>query len=731
MKAICSSAVFCIFLVGSSSLAQVPESPMPIGANPVPITVSAAPGVPLGVATNATGVVPPTITYLPDETDALLEPPLASGGLVLPPGVFVLAESTNSNQPVLRFVYQSNPAAVAAANRLALGLAPGGNSPQPLDSVGVCVRPGSGLLAWYQAETNANDSAGTNNATTPNGISYASGKVGQAFSFNGGQSVKVPYAAGLMSTGFTIEVWVKPSQQPGSQSFLVGQAYGRQLVLQPASGGVVNAIMYVTTTNGSFVGTSPVSIPVAQYTHLAATYDAANLKLYTNGVLARSSAYSAPLGDSGCTWGFGGLVSACGFSGQYLPSGSQIDEVSIYNRALLAGEINAIYFAGTAGKCKTPQPCTCMPTNAVASWPGEGDASDMLNNYPGTLQNGVGFGQGVVARAFTFNPTNQQAVEMTSLSTLLTSPFSFEAWIKPLSKLGGSPQQGWIIGQSFGSQLLVTNGLLGLRAGFALAGSRTLFHEVVSSADIPLGEWSHLVAVYDGSLMSLYINGALDQQAAANISPWDSQCPFHAGGVYDPSGSCAYTGQFFNGLIDEATVYSQALTASDVQALYNAGESGKCYSLGSFLQYYFGTNCWNQTYATAIADSDGDGVSNFQHYSAGTDPNKITFSISVTNKYVTATSVPVQVNVVTGAPSYYGLLVNDSNPGHASWLPFTTSMVWVPTPTNGSYTITVGLCGLAPHGHPNLADGVGIPRNHAPGADADEPGHLQRPAAHH
>jgi hypothetical protein len=160
-----------------------------------------------------------------------------------------------------------------------------------------------------------------------------------------------------------------------------------------------------------------VSIPVGQYTHLAATYDAAYLKLYTNGVLARTSAYSAPLGDSFCAWGFGGLTSTCGFSGQYLPYGSQIDEVSLYNRALLAGEINAIYLAGAAGKCTTPQSCTCTPTNAVASWPGEGDASDMFNNYPGTLQNGVGFDQGIVARAFTLNPTNQQAVEMPSLSS--------------------------------------------------------------------------------------------------------------------------------------------------------------------------------------------------------------------------------------------------------------------------------------------------------------------------
>jgi hypothetical protein len=570
MKTIYSSALICSFLVSLISRAQDTEPAMPDSGGAAPITFSAAAGVPLGVATNAYGVVPPTITWLPDEPMEGVEAAPASGqgvvaGIAPPAGVTIQAESTNG-LPVLRFVYQSSPATIAAATQLARGAAQSGNSPQPLDSVGACVRPGSGLIGWWAAENSANDIASTNNATTPNGISYVSGKVGQAFGFNGGQSVKVPYASGLMSTGFSIEVWVKPFQQLSSQAFCVGQAYGRQLVLQPGSGGVVNAVMYVTTTNGSFVGTTPVSIPVAPYTHLAATYDAAFLKLYTNGVLARTSAYSAPLGDSFCAWGIGGLTSACGFSGQYLPSGGQIDEVSLYNRALLAGEINAIYLAGAAGKCKTPQPCTCTPTNAVASWPGEGDACDMINTYPGTLQNGVSFGQGMVARAFSLNPTNQHAVEMPSLSSLLTSPFSFDAWIKPLSQLGGSPHQGWILGQSYGSQLVVTNGLLGLRVGFALAADRTTFHELMSSGDIPLREWTHVAAVYDGTTISLYINGALDQQAAVNFAPFDSGCPFHLGGIYDPSGDCAYTGQYFNGLIDEATVYSQPLTASDVQA---------------------------------------------------------------------------------------------------------------------------------------------------------------------
>jgi len=45
-----------------------------------------------------------------------------------------------------------------------------------------------------------------------------------------------------------------------------------------------------------------------------------------------------------------------------------IDEVSLYRRALSAAEVRAIYTAGFAGKCTTPQPLaiTTQPKNVTA-----------------------------------------------------------------------------------------------------------------------------------------------------------------------------------------------------------------------------------------------------------------------------------------------------------------------------------------------------------------------------
>jgi hypothetical protein len=232
-----------------------------------------------------------------------------------------------------------------------------------------------------------------------------------------------------------------------------------------------------------------------------------------------------------------------------------------------------------------------------------------------------------------------------------------------------------------------------LRVAFVISNNRWTFHEVDSRGEIPIGQWSHLVGTWDGATLRLYINGALNQQGALNTTAWDSGCDFHIGGIYEPSGDCAYGGQYFKGLIDETTYYNQALSDSDVSALYNAGNMGKCNSLGYWLGYYFGPDCWNQPHATAPADADDDGTINFQEYLGDTDPNKIRFSLSVTNQYVTNTAAPVQLNICAGLPSYIAVLVNTTN---ESWQAFTTSTLSVATPTDGVYVVTVGLCGSAP-----------------------------------
>ncbi len=77
--------------------------------------------------------------------------------------------------------------------------------------------------------------------------------------------------------------------------------------------------------------------------------------------------------------------------------------------------------------------------------------------------------------------------------------------------------------------------------------------------NIPIGdgEWHHAVGVYDGSQISLYIDGELDVREPAS------------GWIQKNSSSLRVGDDAFNGVIDEVRVYNSALSPEEVSALFN------------------------------------------------------------------------------------------------------------------------------------------------------------------
>ena len=80
-----------------------------------------------------------------------------------------------------------------------------------------CAPPPAGLISWWKGELNPNDSAGGNGGTTPFGIDYTNGMVGQAFSFNASSrrvSITDRPQFGLTNS-LTIEGWIKVAGDGG------------------------------------------------------------------------------------------------------------------------------------------------------------------------------------------------------------------------------------------------------------------------------------------------------------------------------------------------------------------------------------------------------------------------------------------------------------------------------------------------------------------------------------
>jgi hypothetical protein len=76
-----------------------------------------------------------------------------------------------------------------------------------------CVAPPQGLVAWWAAEGNANDSAGTNNGSIKGNVTFVAGKVGQAFHFDGTDFVQVPNSTSLNPATISLEGWIRATEQ--------------------------------------------------------------------------------------------------------------------------------------------------------------------------------------------------------------------------------------------------------------------------------------------------------------------------------------------------------------------------------------------------------------------------------------------------------------------------------------------------------------------------------------
>jgi hypothetical protein len=228
-------------------------------------------------------------------------------------------------------------------------------------TVPTAVAAPSGLVSWWTANNSAADAMGLNNATLSN-VTYTTGEVGKAFSFNGlnGWAALGDPSSLAFTQSFTIEGWIKVNGLPTNYNFgsimFRGDDRGGldpyQLVIQP-NGDVQFQIN--STTAGASV---QAPIPTGQFVHVAATLDDGTgaMTLYENGaVVAQTTTTVRPFGALDPTQQPGvGFGNSNALSNYDVPFNGLIDELSVYNRALTAGEVLGIYKAGSSGKVISP-----------------------------------------------------------------------------------------------------------------------------------------------------------------------------------------------------------------------------------------------------------------------------------------------------------------------------------------------------------------------------------------
>ena len=208
----------------------------------------------------------------------------------------------------------------------------------------VCVQPPAGMVAWWPGDGSPLDIVGGNTGTWHGTEAYATGEVGQAFSFNGSSWVEAPSTAALSPTAaITIDAWINPSATSANRIVDKIAAGGGNGYLLDLLTGKLRLIIDGHGLSGA------TTLQTGVICHVAGTFDGTTMIVYVNGASDGTFALSGAIPTNTLPVRIGAdSTGANTFSGW-------IDEVEIFNRALSAGEIQGIYTAGPAGKCK-PQP---------------------------------------------------------------------------------------------------------------------------------------------------------------------------------------------------------------------------------------------------------------------------------------------------------------------------------------------------------------------------------------
>lgn len=233
--------------------------------------------------------------------------------------------------------------------------------------------------------------------------------------------------------------------------------------------------------------------------------------------------------------------------------------------------------------------CTDPPDGLVAWWPAEGNASDVAGTNHGTLQNGATFATGYVGQqAFGFDG-NDDYVLVPDAVSLRPTNFTFECWVK-FSSLGGIQQ---LVSKTFGTGwhesygLYVNDGLLVGTAG----GENNAF--VMYNLNPATGVWYHIAYTFDdaANVQRLYVNGAPVASGANNYTITYDTHPIILGAEYENE----VMDYFLHGAVDEASLYSRALSPSAIAAIYAAGPGGKCRERGvpATIRVSQVEICWN------------------------------------------------------------------------------------------------------------------------------------------
>ena len=374
-----------------------------------------------------------------------------------------------------------------------------------------------------------------------------SGKYGSAISitnYTGATTsyIRYPLATSIsVDNGFTTAFWFKPAKTPPS-----GEAYPITF-----NGSVTSYTVYFVYTSlgqmvmgfydGNFKIPPTISYTAGTWYHLTGTILNGLVSFYVNGSLVGTVGY-APSGVTLNTQFYVG--SAAGYGGADI----LMDDLRIYNTALTAAQVQSVYSSQGA-----PAPIRAMPLPRLA-WDFNGTTTDYVTGItPTTITGAPYYSTGKYGQAIFF--TNPTTGAPTSNIYYASTP-SF-------TSTTGFTLSFWFISTNTSFYF----------AGIPVALDGYFYYYINSDGKLypiattnggpatnatSLNTWYHITGVFTNGQLATYLNGTLSNTHAIST--------FNVSKLTVGSGQGLYG---FIGGVDDLRIYDRALTAAQVQSVYN------------------------------------------------------------------------------------------------------------------------------------------------------------------
>jgi hypothetical protein len=142
----------------------------------------------------------------------------------------------------------------------------------------------------------------------------------------------------------------------------------------------------------------------------------------------------------------------------------------------------------------------------------------------------------------------------------LTSGMTLEAWVNPGAMNGWETvimkERGAASSQAQSYALYAANGAGAPPSGVARVG--TADRTVVGTTPLAAGTWTHIATTYDGVTQRIFVNGVQASSRPQAGAMTVGNQPLRIGG------NQVFSGEFYNGLIDNVRVYNRALSATEL-----------------------------------------------------------------------------------------------------------------------------------------------------------------------